>query len=650
MKKLFILILACMFLFSNQSKAQTTYADLIIWNGKIITVDPENSIAQAVAVKDSLILDVGTNTDIMAYKGPDTDVRNLNGKTVTPGMIDSHLHLMYYGQTENDYVNLRPPSVNNIEEVLAAIAERVQETAPGEWIIGDGFFKLEDMRLPTRYDLDTVSPDNPVFLNSQGGHYGTANSKALEIAGIDSSTQDPVGGIIERDSTTGIPNGILWNHPAMDLVRYYLPLFDENQLAADVIFAQELCLVTGITSYQDVNTRSMKRVQGYYQARESLKARAYILFTIERPEDAEISLNNLFLYQGPWLSMGGDKFLLDGQPPTSYTYEPHPGPSWDLPTWDPDSLEATVKKLHRAGHQIAFHCMGDHAIDLALDVIEAAQNDTFRYDHRHRLEHCMIPTEEAMNRMKELGVVVSIQPSAIYAGAQFYTGFWGAERASRFMPMHSLLNKGIPVALGTDYPTIPYIAPKYTLWSACVRRSETGQYLAPDQAVSVQEALYAHTMGSAYAAFEEDIKGSIEPGKYADMVIWSDDLYSIEPNSLKDLYVISTIVAGNVYNNPNVGLEHQKESCQPESYKLLQNYPNPFNSRTMIVFEIPNRAHVQINILNIRGQQIKRILDKNLSNGRHKIIFEANELPTGIYFVQMKSEQYNTFKKIILLK
>ena len=130
-----------------------------------------------------------------------------------------------------------------LKEVLAAIAERVQETAPGEWIIGDGFFKLEDMRLPTRYDLDTVSPDNPVFLNSQGGHYGTANSKALEIAGIDSSTQDPVGGIIERDSTTGIPNGILWNHPAMDLVRYYLPLFDENQLAADVIFARNFALL-----------------------------------------------------------------------------------------------------------------------------------------------------------------------------------------------------------------------------------------------------------------------------------------------------------------------------------------------------------------------------------------------------------------------
>ena len=245
------------------------------------------------------------------------------------------------------------------------------------------------MRLPMRTDLDPVSPDNPIFLNSMGGHYGSANSLALELAGIDSLTPDPVGGVIDRD-TTGVPTGVFWNHPAMDLVRSHIPPLDENQLAQDVLFAQELCLVTGITSYQDVNTRGMKRVQGYYLALDSLKCRAFLLFTIERSADADVSLEILDVYRGDWLSLGGDKFLLDGQPPTSYTYEPHPGPSWDLPTWDPDSLETVVKQLHRAGHQMAFHCMGDHAIDLALDMIEAAQEDTFRNDHRHRLGICLI--------------------------------------------------------------------------------------------------------------------------------------------------------------------------------------------------------------------------------------------------------------------
>ncbi|MBN1780091.1 amidohydrolase family protein [bacterium] len=633
---------------ANNAIAQTEYADLIIWNGKIITVDADNSIAQAVAVKDSLILAVGTNAEIAQYQGPETDMRNLNGRTVTPGMIDSHLHLMYYGQAEKDYVNLR--TCNSIIEVVTAIEARVQETPPGEWVIGDGFFKLEDMRIPTKYDLDPVSPDNPVFLTSQGGHYGSANSEALRIAGIDSDTQNPVGGIVEKDSITGEPNGLFWNHPAMDLVRHYFPVFDENALAADVLFAQELCLVTGITSYQDVNTRGMSRVMGYYTALDSFKVRAYLLYTIERPQDADISLNNLFIYRGPWLSLSGDKFLLDGQPPTSYTYEYHPGPSWDMSTWNQDSLLTAVKRLHRAGHQIAFHCMGDHAIDLALDVIEEAQNDTFRLDHRHRLEHCMIPTEEAMDRMKELGVVVSLQPAIIYDAAEFYVGFWGEDRAKRFMPMRSLLDRGIPVALGTDFPTVPRIAPKYTLWSACMRKSETGHFLGFNEHVTIQEALYAQTMGSAYAAFEENIKGSIEAGKYADMVVWSDDMYSIPPNDIKDLAVISTIVAGTVYNNPNTGVEHAYFASQPSEYCLHQNYPNPFNGTTRITFEIPARSHVQINILNVRGQFIQRVLDKNCIAGRHKISYNAGILPSGIYFIQLRTEKFLDIRKMVLMK
>ncbi|MBT7466666.1 MAG: amidohydrolase family protein [Bacteroidetes bacterium] len=635
-------------LFSTLAISQNDYADLILVNGKIITVDGDASIAQAVAVKDSLILAVGTNAEILAYQGPETDTRNLSGRTVTPGMIDAHLHLMYYGQAENDYVNLR--HANTISEVVQALAARVALTPEGEWIIGDGYFKLEDMRMPTKWDLDSVSPNNPIFLNSQGGHYGSANSEALRIAGIDADTPDPVGGIIQKDSVTGEPAGIFWNHPAMDLVRYYIPPLDEDDLAADVIFAQELCLTTGITSYQDVNTRGRKRVMGYYKALDSLKARAFMLYTIEKTNDINTSLNDLFVYKGPWLSLGGDKFLLDGQPPTSYTYEPHPGPSWDLPTWDPDTLEKVVKQLHRAGHQIAFHCMGDHAIDLALDIIEAAQADSFRLDHRHRLEHCMIPSSDAIVRMKELGVVVSLQPSTIYSSALFYLGFWGQERASRFMPMRSLLDRGIPVALGTDYPTIPNIAPKYTLWTATTRMSETGHFLGFPERVSIQEALYAQTMGSAYAAFEEDIKGSIEVGKYADMVVWSDDMYSIPVNKIKDLYVISTIVAGIVYNNPNVGIEHYYEKNESQGFELKQNYPNPFSEQTNIAFEVPKPSHVQINILNNNGQFVKRVMDKILHQGKHKIVFDASQLASGIYFIQMKTERFTETKEMYIVK
>ncbi len=646
-KSFFVLILV---LFSFTFLLAEEEADLILWNGKIITVDPKDTIVEAVAIKDSLILAVGSNQEIQTYQGPETEMRNLNGRCVTPGMIDAHLHLQYYGQTENEYVNLRPPRAETIEDVVDLIAEDVAEKAPGEWVMGDGFFKLEDMRLPNKWDLDPVSPDNPVFLNSMGGHYGACNSNALEIAGIDASTADPEGGIIERDSLTGEPTGVFWNHPAMDRVRYYIPHFDENVLAQDVIFSQDLCLITGITSFQDVNTRGLTRLMGYYNALDSLKTRAWLLFTIEKPQDTKTSLERLFVYNGPWLSLGGDKFLLDGQPPTSYTYEPHPGPSWDLSTWNRDSLEVAVKKLHRAGHQLAFHAMGDRAIDLALDMIEAAQADTFREDHRHRIEHCMIPTSEALQRIKDLNVVVSIQPAAIFASGKFYVQYWGTERIKRFKPMKTMLELGIPVALGTDYPTIPYIAPKYTLWSACVRRSETGVYVGPHERVTIQQALYAHTMGSAYAAFQEDVKGSIEVGKYADMVVWSHDLYSIPVNQLKDMFVIATIVGGTVYDNPNVGVEHQHQKTQPNRFTLYPNYPNPFNASTILSFDIPHRSHVQINILDVRGRFVQCIANKLMDTGRHTITFDANHLASGIYFSQMKTKYFTQSRKMILVK
>ncbi len=649
MKKrtLFLLIIVT-FVSIKFTLAQKNYADLILWGGKIITVDVNNPFAQAVAVKDSMIMAVGSNAEMMAFLGPDTDTIKLNGYTVTPGMIDAHLHLMYYGQSENDFVNLR--SATTIEQVVDAIEQEVQNTPAGEWVIGDGFFKLDDMIIPTKWDLDPISPNNPVFLNSLGGHYGSANSMALDIAGVTDTTQSPVGGFIEKDSITGEPNGRLWNHPAMDVVRVHFPAFDSDALAADVLFAQELCLVNGITSYQDVNVRGHVRVVGYYKALDSLKVRGVMLYTIEKSHDATISADSLGSIQGPMLTLGGDKFLVDGQVPTSYTYEPHPGPSWDVSTWDEDTLAMCVKKLHRAGHQMAFHCMGDRAIDLVLDVIEAAQNDTFRIDHRHRLEHCMIPTDSALDRIKDMGMVVSVQPSVIYSSAQFYYGFWGPERVERFMPMRTMIDKGIPVAIGTDYPTTPYIEPNISLWSACLRKSELGFVLGEHERVNIQEALYAQTMGSAYAAFEENVKGSIEVGKYADMVIWSDDMYTIPLNQLKNLYVIKTIVGGTVHNNPNLGIDHSHDATQPSGFRLFQNYPNPVTATTQITFEIPYRSHVQINILNTNGQVIQKVMDMSLLTGKHSIIYDAGSLTNGTWFIQMKTERFTEIKKMIVLK
>jgi len=451
-------------------------ADLILINGKIITVDENDSIAEAVAVKDGLILAVGTNDNILALADNNTEIMNITGYTVTPELNDAHSHLMYYGQCENQYVNLRPPDVTSIADILDKIEEKISESEDGDWILGDGFFQLTDGRLPTKYDLDAISPNNPVFLNSIGGHYGTANSVALEIAGITAETPDPTGGIIERDSLTGEPDGILWNHPAMDLVRKYRPQLDIEELKQDVLFAQEFWIKEGITSFQDVNTRGGTRLLAYEEVKDQLKVRGSMWFTCERTADVDIALQYVDLYVDPMLSSYGNKFLLDGQPPTSYTYEYHPGPSWNLPTWDIDTLMNVVRRLYADGRQIAFHVMGDAAIDLALDAIEAAQIEHYRPDARHRLEHVIIPKPESIDRMKSLGVIASIQPASIYVSGDAYLNYWGEERCMRLKPFKTFLEKGITVALGSDFPTVPHLSPLYALQAALVRKTSSGVY------------------------------------------------------------------------------------------------------------------------------------------------------------------------------
>ena len=637
---------------SLHSSNTDDYADLVFYNGTIITVDENDTIVNAVAIKDSLIYKVGSYQDIEPFIGPDTDVRNLNGKCMTPGMIDAHTHLMYYGQGELDYVNLRPPDVQNIDDLVAKIGERVQAVQPGEWIIGDGFFKLE--RMPTRYDLDPVSPDNPVFLNSLGGHYGTANSKALEIAGIDSSTLDPVGGLIERDST-GVPNGLFWNHPAMDLVRHYFPPFDETLLTECVLFAQEKYLTYGITSFQDVNCRGNARLLGYINAVDSLKIRGYLSYTIERSSDAAFSIENLEPYQGPWLSLICDKFLLDGQPPTSFTYEPHLGPSYNLPTWNPDTLKKVIKDLHRAGHQIAIHAMGDAAIDLALDAYEEALNETPRPDHRFRLEHVMIPTTEAIQRMAQLGVIASLQPAALYTSGDFYIKIWGVEAAKRLKPLRSLLDAGVRIALGTDYPTVPRLHPKYTLWSSLVRSTSSGITIAPEERITIQEALRAHTMGSAYAAFEEDVKGSIEVGKYADLTIWSDNLYTIPISEIPNLWVRGVVVAGTIYDNPSVEVENESKPTAPENFKLYYNYPNPFNSSTNIVYNLEKPGFTTLKIFNSMGQLVKTLVNHMQIPMKYVVQWDGtdesnNRVPSGQYYFHLAQGEKIIVKKALFVK
>jgi predicted amidohydrolase YtcJ len=521
-------------------------ADLVLLNGKVITVDAADTIAQAVAVKDGLIQAVGSNDDIAASVGEATQVSDLVGKAVTPGLIDPHNHFQVMGLMQGYYVPFLPPEVTNVEELQAKLAEVVAQTPEGEWVKGY-FMVIRDVGLPTRHDLDPISSNHPIWIMQQGGHYGSANSLALEVAGITADTPDPIGGMIGRDPG-GEPNGIFYNHRAMDLLRKHVPRYTQEMVVDNIISTQALFAACGVTSFQDNNVRGTDTVATYLDVgrQEGMYLRGAVYYTLEWPQDLDKALYEIEHYQDDFMRFAGFKFLLDGQLTMAYCHEPHNGERWDLPTWDPQTYKDAVRALHDTGLQICVHCAGDAAVDLTLDAFEEAMNANPRPDPRHRIEHAIITKPESTQRMRDLGVVVSTQPQFIRIGGDGYADLFGEERARRAIVTREWLDNGVVVALGSDSPTTPWYTPLATLIGAVTRVTFSNQFYEPDQAMTIQEALRAHTMGAAYAAHEEDIKGSIEAGKLADLAVWSDDPYIVTIQQLWESSIVMTLVGGEI--------------------------------------------------------------------------------------------------------
>ena len=522
-------------------------ADMILVNGKVITVDPKETIAQAVAVKGGQIQAVGDNEAIRALASPQAKVIDLKGRTLTPGMVDAHNHLQIVGQLGGYYVPLLPPEVRDMETLRAKLTEACARTPKGEWVQGY-FLVVSEGRLPNRHDLDPVSADHPIWLVQQGGHYGSANSMALRVANITSSTKDPEGGVIERDSQ-GQPTGVFYNHRAMDLLRKYIPQITPEMARDNILTSLPVFAAYGVTSFHDNNVRGVNNVRAYQEigAEGKMTLHGAISYTLEWPGDLNRALKEIdYTFGHADLRFAGFKFLLDGQAQMAYCHQPHNGVRWDLPTWEPKSFKDAVRALHDTGLQIAVHCCGDAAVDLTLDAYEAAMNANPRPDPRHRIEHCILCTPQAVKRMKDLGVVVSTQPQFIRLGGDGWVRLFGEERARRAIVTREWLDAGVAVALGSDAPTTPWYGPQMTLWGALTRLTYSNQRHLPEQAMTIQEALRAHTMGSAYALHEEKAKGSIEPGKLADFTLWSQDPYTAKPNELWQIPIAMTVVGGRI--------------------------------------------------------------------------------------------------------
>lgn len=533
-------------------------ADTVLYNGKILTVDKDFHIVQAVAIRDGKFVAVGTNGEVRALAGPRTASIDLQGRTVLPGLIDTHAHLESAGMAEYTAGMGRARSV---AEALSIIREMAARTPPGQWIIGSGWHppsQLAEHRYLTRQEIDSVAPNNPVFLPTVG-HFVMVNSAALRLAGITKDTPNPAGGEIEKDKATGEPTGVL-AESAIHLVSDIVPEWPLDVRATQLKKGMAVFNSYGLTSVVSgaVTPRDLSVYQTIHSRNEQT-IRVSVMFTPTGETIPSVSLEDwekFFARMGAysdfgdeWLSFSGIKLAIDGGMTlrTAAMREAYPGdPSYHgFLTMKPERLKALVSIANRYNWRVGIHCVGDAAIDTVLDAYEAADKEKPIRDRRFILIHASLIRPDQMQRAKKLGVRADVQNSFMWNKASTVARFLGRPTADRAIPTRTLIDvMGLDqIGAGTDFPVNP-VNPFITMYVAVTRKDMDGEVYGKDQAITREEAIRLYTSAAARYTFSERRTGSIEPGKAADLVVLSADILTIPDEAIKSLQALRTLVAG----------------------------------------------------------------------------------------------------------
>ncbi|MBZ5554246.1 MAG: amidohydrolase [Acidobacteriia bacterium] len=534
-------------------------ADTVLLNGNIYTMNPRNPHGQAIAILGDKIRYVGTNEGAGRFRGPKTEVVDLDGKTVVPGFIDAHGHFIGLGESLQ---RLSFVETRSFEEVVGMVKQKVAESPRGEWVQGRGWdqtrWPVKDF--PHHRELSAVSPENPVWLTRVDGHAGLANARAMEIAGITRQTPDPPGGRIVHDEKSGEPTGVFVDN-AMSLIGRHIPPLTRDQIKRAALLAIQKCLADGLTEVHDAGV-GRETIEIYKdlvdERRFDFRIYAMIMATGSPANSPAAMTLDAYLKTGPLIGYGGNrltvrsiKIIADGALGSRgaamlepYSDDPK---NTGLMVTPQEAIYAWAKKATDGGFQVNTHAIGDRANRIWLDIVESLEKENPKVKElRLRDEHAQILAMSDIPRLALLHVIPSMQPTHCTSDMRWAEQRVGAERIKGAYAWRSLLKTGVRIAAGSDFP-VEDPNPLWGFYAAITRQDQSGWPTAgwfAQERLTREEALRSFTLDAAYAAFEEKLKGSIEEGKLADLVVLSHDIMKIEPQLILRTEVEKTFLGG----------------------------------------------------------------------------------------------------------